>query len=81
MLLTVKQLAELEGVSINAVRHWIREHKLPIYRIGSRIMIHLELFKVWLKEKETIIEPLEKFIPPEPYIPKSKAAAKMKKIY
>ncbi|MDR3348548.1 MAG: helix-turn-helix domain-containing protein [Acidaminococcales bacterium] len=82
MLVTIKDLAGMEGISENALRGWIREHKLPTVRVGARIMIRMGTFEDWLKEHEQVIEPPEKFKPPESsYEPKSRAAQKMKKIY
>ncbi len=76
MLLTIKELADREGRTELNVRQWIRRHKLPPTRIGSRIYIDTEVFERW-KVSLTAVAPV-KFVPPTvPARKPSRIAAKM----
>jgi excisionase family DNA binding protein len=46
-LLTVVQLAALEGIAEDRVRHLIRAHDLPAYKIGG-VRIRLSEYRAWL---------------------------------
>lgn len=37
-LLTIRQVADLAGVSVMTVRRWIDDHGLPVHRLGRRVV-------------------------------------------
>ena len=56
MLRTIKQLAELAGVSDAVVRSWVNRRDLPMIKIGGRIYIQDEEYANWLAENKIVIE-------------------------
>ena len=48
LLLNVKQLAELLGVSDSSVYELIQEDDFPSLRIGTRIVIPMEELRKWI---------------------------------
>ena len=48
LLLNVKQLAELLGVSDSSVYELIQKDDFPSLRIGKRIVIHKEELRKWI---------------------------------
>lgn len=49
-LLTVRQLAEREGMTERRVRHLVREHDLPAYRAAG-VRIRWSEYCGWLDER------------------------------
>lgn len=47
-LLLVEEVAEIARVSVETVRYWIKQHKLPSIRPGRRRMIRREQLEVFL---------------------------------
>ncbi|MFJ7753189.1 helix-turn-helix domain-containing protein [Peribacillus muralis] len=47
--LTVKEAAELIGVSTNSVYTMVRENQIPHTRVRSKIIFHKEMLESWLK--------------------------------
>ena len=51
LLLNVKQLADLLGVSDSSVYELIQEDDFPSLRIGKRIVIPKEELRVWISAR------------------------------
>ena len=47
-----KVLSEYLDVSINTLRYWIAERKIPYFKIGKRIKFNLSEIEIWLKGKK-----------------------------
>ena len=47
-----KVLSEYLDVSINTLRYWIAERKIPYFKIGKRIKFNLSEIERWLKGKK-----------------------------
>ena len=50
-LLTIRDVADLAGVSIMTVRRWIYEHDLPIHRLGRLVRISQADLAAFLADK------------------------------
>ena len=51
---TVKFISEDLGVPEDTVREWIRQKKLPAYRVGREYRIKKEDYEKFLEESRTI---------------------------
>ena len=54
MALTVKEAAEISGIGINFLRQLTYRPGFPAFKIGRRIMIAYDPFKVWVEEQAQI---------------------------
>lgn len=53
--LTVKEAAELIGVSSTLVYAMVREKQIPHARVRSKILFHKDVIESWLRgEKQTV---------------------------
>jgi len=50
---TVEKIARDLDISEDAVRAWIREKKLPAYRMGKEYRIKIEDYERFLQERRT----------------------------
>ena len=62
--LTVKQLAERNGVSKALIYLWVEERRFPVFRLGGigrrgRILIEEEEFATFLKEQRVEAGPVQ----------------------
>jgi excisionase family DNA binding protein len=51
---SVEEIAQKLGVSVEAVRGWIRSLQLPAYRVGKEYRIKVEDYEEFLKHRRTI---------------------------
>lgn len=47
--LSVKEAAELIGVSVTSIYTMVRENEIPHARVRSRILFHREVIESWLR--------------------------------
>lgn len=52
-LLSVSRLQELSGVSRFTWRTWIREGRLPVVRLGRRVLVKAEDYENFLADSRT----------------------------
>lgn len=81
-MLTVKEFAKIKNISVNVVNTWIYRHGLPIIKIGKRNYIDETDYDNWKNQHKQVMSSKQSIEIPEPVIkPKSRVAAKMRKIY
>lgn len=51
--ITVKELSDLLGVSVDVVYEQVRKSNIPHFRVGRRILFRVETLENWMSEKET----------------------------
>ena len=51
---SVEEIAQKLGVSVEAVRGWIRSLQLPAYRVGKEYRIKVEDYEEFLKHRRTV---------------------------
>ncbi|MGD6879272.1 helix-turn-helix domain-containing protein [Bacillus infantis] len=54
--LTVKEVAELIGVSTTSVYTMVREKEIPHTRVRSKIIFHRETIEAWLRGEVTAVK-------------------------
>jgi excisionase family DNA binding protein len=47
--LSVKEVAELTGVSTTSIYAMVRENQIPYTRVRARIIFHKDVIDAWLK--------------------------------
>jgi len=57
--LTVEDIARDLGVTEDTVRSWIREKKLPAYRVGREYRIKIVDYERFLQQRRTISEDIQ----------------------
>jgi excisionase family DNA binding protein len=50
---TVKEIADTLEVKVETVQNWIRDKKLPAYKIGNTYRVRAEDFERFLEERRT----------------------------
>lgn len=43
------ELSEMLGVDQKTLRRWAREHSMPTYRVGGRVLVLVADFEAWLR--------------------------------
>ena len=46
---SLRELADMTGVSERTLRRWARDKGLPTYRVGGRVLVLVAEFESWLK--------------------------------
>lgn len=57
--LTVEGIARDLGITEDTVRSWIREKKLPAYRVGREYRIKIVDYERFLQQRRTISEDIQ----------------------
>ncbi|WNR45100.1 helix-turn-helix domain-containing protein [Paenibacillus roseipurpureus] len=50
LVLSVNELAEYLGVSLDSVYAMVREKQIPHFRVRRRILFHHETIETWIRE-------------------------------
>ena len=59
-LFSVPKAAEIIGVSDRFIRGMVYDHKIPFYRIGTRILFRESELEAWLQEQHTNVKSPDK---------------------
>lgn len=46
----LSELSQMVGVDQKTLRKWAREHGMPTYRVGGRVLVLVSDFQEWLRK-------------------------------
>jgi excisionase family DNA binding protein len=50
--LTMKEVAQLLKVSVNTIKNWTKENRIPHYKVGRRVLYEDREINSWLDEQK-----------------------------